>query len=84
MLGGLAVVLLSPALAEAARPAWASRMQGGRSDPANALRAARDALSADRICSVKRPGAILTGNVLARPLRKQRLGRLSGDPGSHA
>ena len=44
-------------VAEAGRPERASRRQGGKSDPADAARAARDALSADRLAQPRSDGS---------------------------
>jgi len=45
------------AVVEAGRPARASKRPGGKSDPADALRAARDALSADKLAQPRSDGA---------------------------
>jgi transposase len=42
---------------EAGRPARASKRPGGKSDPADALRAARDALAADKLAQPRSDGA---------------------------
>jgi transposase len=43
-------------VAEAGRPARASKRPGGKSDPADALRAARDALAADKLAQPRSDG----------------------------
>jgi transposase len=55
---GLARYLLAPGqlVAEAGRPARVSKRPGGKSDPADAARAARDALSADRLAQPRTDG----------------------------
>ena len=44
-------------MVEAGRPARASKRPGGKSDPADALRAARDALAADKLAQPRSDGA---------------------------
>ena len=43
-------------VAEASRPARASKRPGGKSDPADAVRAARDALAADKLAQPRADG----------------------------